>query len=198
MGNMKIKSIEYNYKNKFIEFNILKSKIYKKITFLEFKNQTSHTKIHMKKILHLIHEFQSYNKKILFFNFPREIESILKNKRRKHIFTSNENFIKKIKSELKRLVDLIVVFNPNSDKFSYFFSIPTVIIQKNTTSDKSYRVAGYFEFVEKQTNNNLFLSLFKSVLLRKVLKKQRILEYQKKIEKKGFLKKKKKKKKKKK
>ena len=112
----------------------------------------------------------------------------MKNKgRRKHIFTSNENFIKKIKSELKRLVDLIVVFNPNSDKFSYFFSIPTVIIQKNTTSDKSYRVAGYFEFVEKQTNNNLFLSLFKSVLLRKVLKKQRILEYQKKIE--NFLKK---------
>lgn len=180
---MKIKSINHTYKNKLIDFNILKSKVYKKITFLEFDNQTSNAEIHMKKILHLIHEFQSYNKKILFFNFPREIESILKNKgKRKHIFTSSEIFIKKIKNKLKRLIDLVVIFNPKTsfNKFSYFFSIPTVIIQKNVVSNKNYKIAGYFEFVEKQVNNNLFLSLFKSVLLKKVLKKKRIFEYKKK------------------
>ena len=201
---MKIKKVKSIKKNKLTKLQILKSKIYRKNTDSKFKNNIDPNKIqlYLKKIVHIIYEFHITNKRILFLNFPKKIEKKLtKNlKKNQHVFIGNENFLNgiisnqkiklqkliknssKIKISAKKLIDLIVIYNPlsslNSDKKLYISQIPTITINENFNNNlnlkQNYKLTGHFKFIEKQINNNLFFSILKSILKNTSSKKQNI------------------------
>nr|YP_010233616.1 ribosomal protein S2 [Pleurosigma inscriptura]QSZ78233.1 ribosomal protein S2 [Pleurosigma inscriptura] len=201
------------------ELQILKSKIYRKNIDLKFKNNFEPNKIqlYIKKIAHIIYEFHIMNKRILFLNFPKNIEKkLIKNlKSPQHIFISCENFLNgiisnqkinfqqsnklqkviknnsKIKISAKKLIDLIVIYNPlsslNSDKKLYISQIPTITINENFNNNlnlkQNYKLIGHFKFIEKQVNNNLFFSILKSILKNHSFKKQNTNLYKQNIKK---------------
>lgn len=205
---MKIKKVKPILKNKLIELQILKSRIYKKNIYsrLERKIDINKIQLYIKKIVHIIYEFHITNKRILFINFPKKIEKkINKNlKVNQHMFIGNENllngiisnrkidlpqsnklqkFIKnnsKNKIPIKKLIDLIVIFNPlssfNSDKKLYLSQIPTITINENSTYKsnlkQNYKLVGHFRFIEKQINNNIFFSILKAIFKNTNFKKQ--------------------------
>ena len=201
---MKIKKVKSIKKNKLTKLQILKSKIYRKNTDSKFKNNIDPNKIqlYLKKIVHIIYEFHITNKRILFLNFPKKIEKKLtKNlKKNQHVFIGNENFLNgiisnqkiklqkliknssKIKISAKKLIDLIVIYNPlsslNLDKKLYISQIPTITINENFNNNlnlkQNYKLTGHFKFIEKQINNNLFFSILKSILKNTSSKKQNI------------------------
>src|SRR5210317_2111484 len=94
---MKIKQVKPKYKNKLIKLQILKSQIYRKDIYLKFNQKIDKNKIqlYIKKIIHIIYEFHVNNKRILFLNFPKQIEKkITKNlTENQHIFVANENLL---------------------------------------------------------------------------------------------------------
>lgn len=191
---MKIKSIiHHKQKNKLIELQILKSKMYK--IYLEKKKiETNKINLQFKKIAHIIYEYHINNKTILFINFPPKFEKnlLLFKKSIKHIFLSKENWINgflnnkfvdinfnKVKSNIKKknnFFDLIVIFNPKDNIMSekYNSSIPTIIVTdevfKHNNSPlfkQSYKILGYFKFLEEQINNNFFFSIIQSIIKKK-------------------------------
>lgn len=94
-----------------------------------------------------------------------------------------QKFIKsnsKTKIPIKKFIDLIVIFNPgfelNSDKKLYVSQIPTITINESLNNNlnlkQNYKLIGNFKFIEKQINNNLFLSIIKVILRNTVFKKQ--------------------------
>ena len=216
---MKIKKVKSIKKNKLTKLQILKSKIYRKNTDSKFKNNIDPNKIqlYLKKIVHIIYEFHITNKRILFLNFPKKIEKKLtKNlKKNQHVFIGNENFLNgiisnqkinlqqsnklqkfiknssKIKISAKKLIDLIVIYNPlsslNSDKKLYISQIPTITINENFNNNlnlkQNYKLIGNFKFIEKQINNNLFFSILKSILKNTSFKKQNTNLYKQNIKK---------------
>lgn len=200
---MKIKLLT-KHKNKLIELQILKSKLYK--TSIEKKKiENSKIKLYFKKIAHIIYEYHINNKTILFVNFPSNLEknmmSIKKNI--KHIFLSKENWIngfltnkavninsKLIKnyntsnSKITRknsFFDLLVIFNPTNNKVlnenSNLF-IPTILITDELFNHnlqiykQSYKILGYFKFIEEQINNNFFFSMIQAILKQTIIKKK--------------------------
>ena len=216
---MKIKKVKSIRKNKLTDLQILKSKIYRKNIGSKIKNNIDLNKIqlYIKKIVHIIYEFHITSKRILFLNFPKKIEKKLtKNlKKNQHIFISNENFLNgiisnqkinlqqsnklqkfiknssKIKISAKKLIDLIVIYNPlsslNSDKKLYISQIPTITINENFNNNlnlkQNYKLIGNFKFIEKQINNNLFFSILKSILKNTSFKKQNTNLYKQNIKK---------------
>ena len=205
---MKIKLIKYQNKNKLVKLQIIKTKIYKKniISNLQKKINYTNIKLYIKKIIHLIYEYHINNKKILFINFPKKIyKKLNKNsKNQQHIFIFNEIFLngiisnqkvnsvystkfqqfikKKLKSNIpiKKLIDLIVIFNPfynlNSDKTLYISHIPTITINSNFyyNSKQNYKLVGNFKIIERQINNNIFFSILKSIFKQQNIKKNSI------------------------
>lgn len=197
---MKVKLVKSKYKNKLIELQILKSQIFRKDIYskLNKKINTSKIRLYIKKIIHIIYEFHIHNKRIVFLNFPKQIEKkITKNlTKNQHIFVSNENllngiisnqkinftqqnklqkFLKhnsKFKIPVKKLVDLIIIFNSisslNSDKKLYLSQTPTITINENFNSNlnlkQNYKLIGNFKFIEKQINNNIFFSILIAIL----------------------------------
>lgn len=205
---MKIKKVNSIHKNKLTELQILKSRIYRKNkdSKLKKKIDTNKIRLYLKKIVHIIYEFHITNKRILFLNFPKNIEKkITKDlKTNQHIFIENENFLNgiisnpkinlqqsnpvqkliqnnsKIKIPIKKLIDLIVIFNPlsslNSDKKVYVSQIPTITINETSNNNlnlkQNYKLIGHFKFIEKQINNNLFFSILRAILKNTAFKKQ--------------------------
>lgn len=199
---MKIKSIISKPKNKLIELQILKSKIYK--NYKKKKIEHSAIKLYLKKIANIIYEYHINNKTILFINLPPKLEksTLTLNKNIKHIFLSKENWINgvlmnksvsinskliqtanksKFKSKKNFFFDLIVIFNPtNIDLFSenYNSNIPTILItdelfNKNSQLfEQSYKILGYFKFIEEQINNNFFFSILQSIFKQSIIKKK--------------------------
>lgn len=196
---MKVKKVKPKYINKLTKLQILKSKIYKKNhDFFLKKIDINRTQLYLKKIAFIIYEFHIINKKILFLNFPKKMEKkITKNiKQNQHIFISNENVINGIisnqkinlhqfnqlqnifknnlknKTPIKKLIDLIVIFNPKSqlniDKKIYISQIPTITISENLNRclnlKQNYKLLGNFKFVEKQINNNILFSILRAII----------------------------------
>lgn len=203
---MKIKKINISYQNKLTKLQLLKSRIYKKTKNSKLKNkiEINKTQIYLKKIIHIIYEFHINNKRILFLNFPKNFEKKINKYLRKnqHIFINNENFINgilsnqkinfqqsgklqkfirsnsRIKVPIKKLINLIVIFNPvsslNSDKTLFISQIPTITINENFNNNQNYqnyKLIGNFKFIEKQINNNIFFSILKAILKNKIVKK---------------------------
>ena len=205
---MKIKQTKEIHKNRLTELQILKSKIYKKSNDSEVKKKIDINKIqlYVKKIVHIIYEFHVANKRILFLNFPKKVKKKMTRnlKKNQHIFIENENFLNgiisnqkinfqqssqlqklfknnlKIKIPAKKLIDLIIIFNPlsslNFNKKLYISHIPTITINKNLNSNlnlkQNYKLIGHFKFVEKQITNNIFFSIFKILMRSTNIKKK--------------------------
>ena len=199
---MKIKKITPKYKNKLVELQLLKTKMYK--TFLSKKKiENNKIKLYLKKIAHIIYEYHINNKTILFINFPTKLVnniSYLKNKI-KHLFISKTNWvngfitnktvnithqllknIQKSKSSNKNFsFDLIVIFNPTNNQIlteGYTSNIPTIVITEEIFNPKtpilkqSYKILGHFKFVEEKINNNFFFSILHAILKQTVIKKK--------------------------
>lgn len=160
---MKIKPIISKNKNKLIELQILKSKIYKTSTEKK-KIENSKIKLYLKKIVHIIYEYHISNKTILFVNFPPKLENSMISLKKdiKHIFISKENWINgfltnksvniysqliqnsdnsksKISSK-KNYFDLIIIFNPTNNYIfneSYNSFIPTILITDKLFNHKA-------------------------------------------------------------
>lgn len=153
---MKIKSIVSKNKNKLVELQILKSKIYKTLTKKKIENNK--IKLYLKKVLHIIYEYHINNKTILFANFPLKLEKNLTEfkKNIKHIFISEKNWTsglltnksvnmchqliqnsnnsKITLTNKKKVFDLLVIFNPTTNQIfseSYNLYIPTVLITES-------------------------------------------------------------------
>lgn len=185
---MKIKKVKPLNKIKLIKLQILKSKIYKKKKDLKISKKLDTNEIHLylKKIIHIIYEFHCKKKKILFLNFPKKIiEKITNNlQKNQHIFTNNENLLNEVLSNqkinftqpnnfsktkipLKKIIDLIVIYNPltslNLNKKLYVYNIPVITINNKIKLKLNYKLIGHFKFTEKQINNNLFFSILSSI-----------------------------------
>ena len=199
---MKIKSIISKHKNKLIELQILKFKIYKN-NIEKKKIEHNKIKLYFKKIAHIIYEYHINNKVILFVNFPSELENNINSLKKniKHIFISKENLVngfltnksvdiyskliqssKESKfSNKKKFFDLIVIFNPNDDYVlneSYKLHIPTIFITNellnNVTilSKQSYKIIGCLKFIEEQINNNFLFSILQAIFKQAVIRKK--------------------------
>jgi len=173
---MKLKNIEIISKTKLIDFQILKSKIYKKE--IEHLN----IKFYLKKMAKIIYEYHVNNKNILFLNFPTEIKNeidLLINET-KHCCLAFEDWhngiITNTKSILiKNKINLVLVFNQNLkchfNKLREIVSlhVPLILIDNDLSkhiSEYDYKVSGNFDFSEKQPINNLFVGIIGSVLKR--------------------------------
>jgi len=189
---MKIKKIVS--KNKLIHLQLLKSKIYKKkLTQKYFKKiEIDVYKLYFKKIAHIIYEYHINNKKILFLNFPKNIEKNIKGiiLRTKHVCVSLEHFLKNSLNKKNYLFNknqslvinkndfnLILLFSLDLDNLNQLlnFQIPTILITSFSNKIKvnpSYTIPGYFNFIEKQILNNLFLCILKSVFKQARIKKE--------------------------
>lgn len=194
---MKIITNNLKYKTKLIELQILKSKIYK--TFTEKKMEISKVKLYLTKVSHIINEYHIKNKKILFINFPSSLNLINKNNKHIFMskenwvnnFLSNksvdsyyQNELPKLSSskqkpfDIKKSFDLIVLFDPTNNNLlyeKYNSDVPIIIITdeifitKASLKNYSYKVFGYFKFIEEQVNNNLFFSILRSILNQPVI-----------------------------
>jgi len=194
---MKIKPIISKHKNKLIELQILKSKIYK-IAIEKKKIENSKIKLYFKKVAHIIYEYHINNKTILFVNFPPKLKNniIELKKNIKHIFISKENWINglitnksvNIYSNFKQsstysnnnFFDLLVIFNPTNNNIlneSYNSYTPTILItdelfnNKKSLFKQSYKVLGYLKFIEEQINNNFFFSILLAIFKQTITKK---------------------------
>lgn len=156
--------IVYNkkYKNKLLELQILKSKIYKNGKKTPIKN--NQIKLSLKKVSSILYEYHKNNKIILFTDFPPKIEKKLSllNKNSKHVFISKEtssngiltNKSNNLYSQIiqqqsntnlqfynnKKKVDLIILFNKVNENLVneiYNSMIPTIIITDTLLNKKN-------------------------------------------------------------
>lgn len=197
---MKIKPIISQHKNKLLELQILKSKIYKNTRNNKIENEK--IKLHFKKVAHIIYEYHINNKTILFANFPTKIEKNIMelNKNIKHVFISEEKWTNgfltnKSINNCNQLItnsatkftnknfffDLLVIFNPTSNDIfneSYNLYIPTILITDSLFNKKisllkqSYKILGHFKFIEEQINNNFFLSILQAIFKNRGIKQK--------------------------
>ena len=142
---MKINNIKS--KNKLIQLQILKSRIYKKKLVKKYteKIEIDIYKLYFKKIAHIIYEYHVNGKKILFLNFPKTIEKNIKLilLKTKHLCISFKDLLKKTLNKQKFInkrnkllltnqnnFDLILLFNLELNIINKYLSvkIPTILI----------------------------------------------------------------------
>lgn len=193
---MKIKKIS-KYKNKLLKLKLIQTKIYNKKQYLN-NIKIEDIEYRLKKMFYIIYKYHIFNKRILFVGAPLNINFQIKNlfKDTKHIFIpksvwvrgaiSNKNSCfkhlsknKKVNSnkmtellfQLKKNIDLIVIFNELENKDilneSYVSRIPIISLNSNLNSlysKTSYKVPGNFQFTSKKTRDNFFYSILTSTL----------------------------------
>ena len=178
--------------NKLLEIQLLNSRIYKKFNYnFEKKHlKNNNIKNFLKKFSHIIYEYHINNKRMLFLNLPNWIIEKIRNvtKNTKHIFLNKNNYKngfltnKKLNAfeELKKNIDLVILFNENTNsriyKESFNSQIPVIEINNyyKKSTNLSYKLIGHFNFIEKQINYNLFINLIVSILKKSILKKKTI------------------------
>lgn len=178
---MKIKNIKINNKHKLIELQITKSKLYKKNFENEIQNvKSGKTKQYIKKFAHIIYEYHINNKKILFINFPIQLQKKhfqTVKKTHQHIFI-NENSL--LNNNTQKYADLILYFNSNKNNsilLPNLSNIPILTINENLmnsdlTVKYSYKILGTLKFVGKQINNNFLFSILQSIFKKSTLKRK--------------------------
>lgn len=204
---MKIKKIT-NRKNKLIHLNILKSTQHKKFQLSNFKNNTKRTELYLKKALQVIYRYHIFGKRILFLGFPLKFQSILK--KTKHILVPDSSWLNgiitnqilrfnysltkqqqrlpfkvvKLLLQLKKKIDLIVVFdlnkNFNAIDESYVSRIPVIGVSENSNicDEKiTYKILSEFKLIDsKIATGNFFVSMIKMVLKKAILMSSKKLE----------------------
>jgi len=180
---MKLKNFKDQNRYTLIKLHLLKHQIYKNnISKISFYDSLNFLELNLKRILNLIHLYNSNNKKILFIGFPYP-----KNKRffkrlghlflpknfgvhKKSINTNEYLFRIKQKLDLQKInmtiknYDLIVFFNPNLQHIEILqefkkFQVPVVLIgdrKKLNTLFSSYSI---FSFTLYKITKQLFFFL---------------------------------------
>lgn len=197
---MKIKNI-VKRKNKLISLNILKSKLYRKSQVSTLKSKTKQTELHLKKVAQIVYRYQLAGKRILFLGFPLSFQSILK--QTKHILIPESSWLNGIITnqilrfnytltkqqkrlpfkivqlllQLKKKIDLVVVFNLNKNfnALEECYSARIPIVGGSQTLDicedkVTYKILSDFKFVnDKSLNSNFFVSMIKMVLKKSII-----------------------------
>lgn len=176
-----------------LELQIIKQ--YGKKKTLNPKTEIKATETLLNKIANITYLYHVTGKTILFLGFPAEFNKILKTTKhllvpefmwQNNMFSNNSNLsnknkktntpknIFKLKTKLRKKVDLIVINNLEKNKIafkeSYLARIPIISLaeQLNITNVRSsYSSTGSYNFfAEKKENTNFFFLFLKSVLLR--------------------------------
>lgn len=208
---MKIKKVTKR-KNKLIYLNILKTKTYDTSQLSNIKNSTKQTELYFKKAAQILYKYNISGKRILFLGFPASFQSVLKNT--KHVLIPESNWLNglitnqilrfnysltkqqkrlpfkivQLLLELKKKIDLVVVFNLNNNisavNESYSARIPIIGSYTNfglQTDKVTYKVTNNFKLVNDNfLNSNFFISMIKLILKKSILmtsKKSQIKYY---------------------
>nr|YP_010516730.1 ribosomal protein S2 [Haslea karadagensis]UXN44273.1 ribosomal protein S2 [Haslea karadagensis]UXN44354.1 ribosomal protein S2 [Haslea karadagensis] len=195
---MKIKKVS---KNKLIQLNILKSQLHKKFQLNLVKSNAKQTEFYLKKAAQIIYRYHRVNKRILFLGFPSNLQLLLK--KTKHILIPESSWLNgiitnqilqfnytlsnqqkrlpfkivKLLLQLKKKIDLIVVFNLNKNtnaiQEGYSSRIPIIggVTHLEINDDKiAYKVLSELKYVEdKMFSSNFFLSMVKMVLKKAII-----------------------------
>nr|YP_010516644.1 ribosomal protein S2 [Haslea pseudostrearia]UXN44187.1 ribosomal protein S2 [Haslea pseudostrearia] len=204
---MKIKKITER-SNKLIYLNILKSKSHRKVQLANIKNSTRQTELYFKKAAQIIYRYHIFNKRILFLGFPLSFQHILRNT--KHVLIPESSWLNgiitnqilrfnyaltkqqkrlpfkvvKLLLQLKKKIDLIVVFNLdenfNAINESYVSRIPVIGVSGNLNiSDErvTYKILSEFKLINgKLSTSNFFVSMVKMVLKKAILTSSKKLQ----------------------
>lgn len=194
--------------NKLIYLNILKSKSHKKFHLTNLKNSTRQTELYLKKAAQVIYRYHIFGKRILFLGFPLNFQHSLK--KTKHVLIPESNWLNgiitnqilrfnysltkqqkrlpfkviKLLLQLKKKIDLIVVFNLNENfnavNESYVSRIPVIGGSKslNICDEKvTYKILGEFKFTnDKLVTSNFFVSMIRMVFKKAILTSSRKLQ----------------------
>lgn len=186
-----MKLIKSKYPN--LELQIVKQ--YSKKKIFNPKTELKLTEVLLNKIANVIYLYHVTGKTILFLGFPENFNKILKST--KHLlvpefmwqnnmlsnnisFSNNDKKAKtpknifKLKTKLKKKVDLIIINNTDKNKIafkeSYLARIPAITVTEKLDVTKirsSYTSTGSYNFfAEEKENKNFFFIFIKSILLR--------------------------------
>nr|YP_010516702.1 ribosomal protein S2 [Haslea provincialis]UXN44245.1 ribosomal protein S2 [Haslea provincialis] len=195
---MKIKKVS---KNKLIQLNILKSQLHKKFRLSSAKSNVKQTEFYLKKAAQIIYRYHVVNKRILFLGFPSNFQPLLK--KTKHILIPESSWLNgiitnqilqfnytltkqqkrlpfkivKLLLQLKKRIDLIVVFNLNKNtnaiREGYSSRIPIIggVTNLEINEDKvTYKMLSELKYVEdKVFSSNFLFSMVKMVLKKAIL-----------------------------
>lgn len=195
---MKIKKTS---KNKLIQLNILKSQLHKKFQLNSIKGNVKQTEFYLKKAAQIIYRYHIVNKRILFLGFPSNLQLLLK--KTKHILIPESSWLNgiitnqilqfnytltkqqkrlpfkivKLLLQLKKRIDLIVVFNLNKNtnaiQEGYSSRIPIIggVTNLEINEDKiTYKMLNELKYVDdKMFSSNFLFSMVKIVLKKAIL-----------------------------
>lgn len=194
---MKLKKLK---KSKYPNLELQIFKLYSKKKKFNPKTEVKLTEILLNKIANIIYLYHTTNKTILFLGFPSNFENILKTTKhllvpefmwQNNMFTTNTSFsnkktkppknIYKLKTKLRKKIDLIVINNLDTNaiafKESYLARIPAITLTKKLDVSKiksNYNSTGSYNFfAEKSENTNFFYLFLKTVILRAKKEKKR-------------------------
>lgn len=187
---MKLKKIETSiYPN--LELRI--GTLYRKKKTFNSKTEIKHAEILLNKIANIVYLYHITGKTILFLGFPSSFNGILKATKhlsvpefmwQNNMFSCKSSVankkarvpknVLKLKTKLRKKVDLIVINNTENNNIayreSYFARIPAIALTKELEVVKirlSYHSTGSYNFfAEKEENKNFFFTFIRSVLLR--------------------------------
>lgn len=190
---MKLKNLKKSKRYPNLELQV--TKLYSKKKNFKPKTEIKLTEILLSKIANIIYLYHVTGKTILFIGFPISFNENLKTTKhfiipeflwRNNMFnppinSSNRSkntkipkTIFKLKTKLKKKVDLIVINNVDKNKMalkeSYLTKVPSITLtekHKITENKFSYNsISSYNFFSEKEENKNFFFLFVKTVLLR--------------------------------
>lgn len=199
---MKIEKIS-KYQNKLLKLKLIQTKTFNKKQYLN-NLKIEDIEYRFKKIFYIIYKYHIFNKRILFVGAPFNITFQLKNKLKntKHIFiaksiwirgainnkkscfknfynnsTIKTNNLSELLLQLKKNIDLIVIFNEQENiniiNEGYIARIPIISLNINLISKdqkSNYKVPGDFQFNKKKIRDNFFYFLLVSTLKKKILR----------------------------
>lgn len=189
---MKIQKLK---KSKFPNLELQIVKQYRKKKDFNSKTDIRLTEVLLNKIANITYLYHVTGKTILFIGFPANFSNVVKTTKhllvpefmwQNNMFNSNISStnkhrkvqipknIFKLKTKLRKKVDLIVINNAEKNKMafkeSYLIRIPAILLTKELDITKlrsSYNATGSYNFfAEKEENSNFFFLFIKSVLLR--------------------------------
>lgn len=189
---MKLKKLR---KSEFPNLELQIIKQYSKKKTFNPKTEIKTTEALLNKIASITYLYHVTGKTILFLGFPSKFNEVLKTTKhllvpefmwQNNMFSNNSNLsnknkkakipknIFKLKTKLRKKVDLVVINNLEKNKIafkeSYLARIPVISLSEKLEITKirsSYNSTGSYNFfAEKRENMNFFFLFLKSVLLR--------------------------------
>lgn len=181
--------------SKFPNLELQLVKQYGKKKNFNFKTDVKKTEVLLNKIANITYLYHVTGKTILFLGFSTNFNKILKTTKhvlvpefmwQNNMFSSSVSItnnqlkakipknIFKLKTKLRKKVDLIIMNNADKNKMafkeSYLARIPVILLTEGldiTQLHSSYSATGSYQFfAEKEENENFFFLFIKSVLLR--------------------------------